>query len=78
MYLVEKGFYADDVSRQSSRGGTDWWNLCQQAHTFLGLQTPCDVMSLLIQTTPWQPWVTKYNTAMLVAHFLDCLADWKR
>jgi hypothetical protein len=52
MYLVEKGFYADDVSRQSSRGGTDWWNLCQQAHIFPGLQTPCDVMSLLIQTTP--------------------------
>jgi hypothetical protein len=27
---------------QSSSGGTDWWKLCQQAHTFLGLQTPCD------------------------------------
>lgn len=27
--LVEKGFYADYVTMQSSRGGTDWWNLCQ-------------------------------------------------
>lgn len=26
----------------SSRGGTDWWKLCQQAHTFLGLETPCN------------------------------------
>jgi hypothetical protein len=39
--LVEKGFYADYVSRQSSIGGTDWWKPCQQAHIFLGL-TPCD------------------------------------
>jgi hypothetical protein len=26
----------------SQRGGIDWFAACQIAHTFLGLQTPCD------------------------------------
>lgn len=33
---------SSEQDSQSSRGGTDWMKLCLQAHTFLGLQTPCD------------------------------------
>lgn len=47
---------SSEQDSQSSRGGTDWSKLCEQAHTFLGLQTPCDQLVNSDNTlTPLQP-----------------------